>query len=93
MIAPRKTAGLPPHPNKASVPVQSCVHSAQISPAQFKPDMEKGVTSTESATVGVNPNPPAQRQQSAGPADPVIPYSGYLGGYSPFGLTAGGTVY
>jgi hypothetical protein len=91
MIAPRKTAGLPPHPNKASVPVQSCVHSAQISPAQFKPDMEKGVTSTESATVGVNPNPPANRQQSAAPADPVIPYGGSGYGYSPFGL--GGTVY
>jgi hypothetical protein len=74
------------------VPVKSCVHSAQISPAAFKPDMEKMVTSTEPATVGVNPNPPANRQQSAAPADPVIPSYGWSGyGYSPFGL--GGTVY
>jgi len=89
--APLRTAGLPPHPNKASVPVKSCVHSAQISPAAFKPDMEKMVTSTEPATVGVNPNPPANRQQSAAPADPVIPSYGF--GYAPYGLTPGGAVY
>jgi hypothetical protein len=90
MKAPVRTAGLPPHPNKASVPVKSCVKSAQIAPASFKPDMEKAVTPT-TATVGTNPNPPANRQQSAGPADPVIPYGGYGYGYSPLGL--GGTVY
>jgi len=86
MIAPRKSSLPKRLPLKASRHVKSCVRSAQVTPANFTPHSDKGLT----ATVGMNPNAPAQRQQSAGPADPVIPYSGYGYGYSPFGI--GGTV-
>jgi hypothetical protein len=86
--APRKSSLPARLPLKAARHVKSCVKSAQIQPGNFTPDMDKQV----SATVGTNSNAPATRSQSAGPADPVIPYGAY-GGYSPFGLTTGGTVY
>ena len=87
MKTPRKSSLPARLPLKASRHVRSCVKSAQITPANFTPHSEKGLT----ATVGMNPNAPAQRQQSAAPADPVIPSYGF--GYAPYGLTPGGSVY
>jgi len=78
-----------PHPNTAAGVVKTSIKSAQIRNDSFKPDRQHQVT----ATVGLNPTPPAKREASAGPADPVAPYSAQSPiSYSPFGF-AGGEFY
>jgi hypothetical protein len=50
--------------------VQSHYRAAQVRPAAFRPHADAQVTET----VGVNPDPPAQRQ-AAPEISPTIPYS------------------
>jgi hypothetical protein len=89
MKAPSRRTTPAKLPLKAARHVKSCVKSAQITPASFTPDMDKRVTQT----VGTNPNAPSSRQQSAGPVDPIAPYSAASPvSYSPFGMS-GGTFY
>ena len=88
MKAPRKAARPVRlvHPNTASGPVRSSVKATQIRNDSFIPNREKQIT----ATVGANPAPPAQRSRSAGPVDPVAPYSAASPiSYSPFGYAGG----
>ena len=63
--------------------VQSTYQGSQISPGSFKPHADKQVTQT----VGMNPDPPANRQASVD-ASQSVPYMGESPtGYNPF--TAG----
>jgi hypothetical protein len=79
----------PPQPPQQEVSphhgqVQSHYQGAQISPGQFKPHADKQITTT----VGMNPDPPADRQSSPDVAQSV-PYMGESPtGYNPY---TGGT--
>jgi hypothetical protein len=72
-----------PAPPPAPVPVvPSTVASTQKTPAAFRPYAPKGPTQT--ATVGLNPDPPAVASSSA-PDDAAIPLTGTgAQGFAPF---------
>jgi hypothetical protein len=72
----------PPQPPRGKH-VSSAYAAAQVSPASYRPHSPGGVL-TE--TVGVNPDPPADRQ-AATDISPTIPYAGGSPtGYDPYTL-------
>lgn len=69
-----------PGPSPHHGQVQSTYQGAQISAAQFRPHADPQVTQT----VGVNPDPPAQRQAAPDVAQ-TVPYVGESQtGYNPY---------